>query len=266
LVAPLFWAGARDAPESADSDLGSTKPTEAVASTSWSDFKALLVNPSLWLIGAAYFFLELCRYALMFWLPYYMVRQLHFGLQSAGYLSSLYELIGVGGAVFAGYVSDRLTQSRRAPVAATMLILLAVLMLFQPVFAHGGLIGMGIAISLAGFLSYGPDTLLSGAAAQDVGEARAAATASGLIDGIGHLGSLASPYLVVLASERYGWNCVFLIFAGTALLAGIVLLPLWNVRPADASLRSSSGPRLQHEDLTGKTQESIPSITVKQPG
>jgi len=147
----------------------------------------------------------------------------------------LYELVGIGGALLAGYVSDRFNQSRRAPVSAVMLGGLALVMLFQPLIAHSGLAGMGVAISLAGFLSYGPDTLLSGAAAQDVGETRAAATASGLIDGIGHLGAIVSPYLVVLVSERYGWDRLFLIFAATAFLAGVVLIPLWHLKTSPQS-------------------------------
>jgi sugar phosphate permease len=114
-----------------------------------------------------------------------------------------------------------------------MLGLLAVVMLLQPMLAHWGMAGMAVVISLAGFLSYGPDTLLSGAAAQDVGETRAAATASGLIDGIGHLGALASPYLVVMLSERYGWDRLFFVFAATALLAAGVLLPFWNLTASE---------------------------------
>jgi OPA family sugar phosphate sensor protein UhpC-like MFS transporter len=234
LIVPLFFLALSDEPPRSESSRPSmpspadSRHTDDKATT-WSDLCLLLKKPSLWTLGISYFFLELCRYALMFWLPYYMVRQLRYQVQAAGYLSSLYELIGVGGALFAGYISDRFNQSRRAPVSAVMLGLLALVMLLQPVFARGGMAGMAVVISLAGFLSYGPDTLLSGAAAQDVGEARAAATASGLIDGIGHLGALASPYLVVLVSARYGWDRLFLIFAVTALLAASVLLPLWDV-------------------------------------
>jgi sugar phosphate permease len=237
VIIPVFFLAVSDTPHPADGSAsrpGSRAMPEG--HTSWTDLRLLLLKPSLWTIGVSYFFLELCRYALIFWLPYYMVRQLHYGVQTAGYLSSLYELIGVGGALLAGYVSDRFNQSRRAPVSAVMLGLLALVMFFQPAFAHARLAGMAIAISLAGFLSYGPDTLLSGAAAQDVGETRAAATASGLIDGIGHLGALVSPYLVVLVSERYGWDRLFLIFAGTALLAGVVLLPLWNLTAAEPDI------------------------------
>lgn len=252
LVVPAFWAMVADTPDKQKvTAAGSNSANHS--DSNWGNVKSLLLKPSLWTIGGSYFFLELCRYALMFWLPYYMVKELRYDLQSAGYLSCLYELVGVGGALFAGYVSDRFTQSRRAPVAAIMLIMLAVVMLFQPAFAHAGFVGMGVVISLAGFLSYGPDTLLSGAAAQDVGEAEAAASASGLIDGIGHLGALASPYLVVLASGHYGWNQLFFIFAATALSAGLLLLPLWNMSPVHSRPESFSAAA----DLPGKCVSEI---------
>jgi sugar phosphate permease len=247
LAIPLFFLKVSDTPP-----VISTLPDRheglhpfAPKHTSWTDLGMLLRKPSLWTIGISYFFLELCRYALMFWLPYYMVQQLRYGVQAAGYLSSLYELVGIVGALLAGYISDRFNQSRRAPVSAVMLFGLGLVMLFQPLLAHSGLIGIGFAISLAGLLSYGPDTLLSGAAAQDVGETRAAATASGLIDGIGHLGALFSPYIVVFVSERYGWDRLFLVFAGTAFLAGLVLLPIWNMKASSEVISRFTEPVMQ---------------------
>jgi sugar phosphate permease len=89
-----------------------------------------------------------------------------------------------------------------------------------------------LAISLAGIFSFGPDTLLSGAGAQDIGEPRAAATASGLVDGIGHMGAIFSPYVVVYVSEHYGWNRLFFLLAGAAILAAGALIPMWNLKPA----------------------------------
>jgi sugar phosphate permease len=88
-------------------------------------------------------------------------------------------------------------------------------------------------VSLAGVFSYGPDTLLSGACAQDIGETKAAATATGLVEGIGHIGALLSPYIVIFVSARYGWDSLFLVFAVAAFLAGIVLMPLWNLKPQE---------------------------------
>ena len=76
--------------------------------------------------------------------------------------------------------------------------------------------------------------------------AKAAATASGLIDGIGHLGSLISPYLVIFVSEHYGWDRLFLIFAAAGFAAAGMLIPLWNLKPSDHS--ETIGPPLQPMD------------------
>ena len=234
VIAGVFLICAKETPEQADLPSGlQAEPAEAhKVRSSWSVLTTLLRKPSLWVISVSYFFLTLCRYALMFWLPLYMVNGLKYSLQASGYVSSLYELIGIFGAVLAGYISDRLIQSRRAPVSAVMLGGFGIILLLEPSMTHYGLWGTALAISLAGMFSYGPDTLLSGAGAQDIGSAQGAATASGLVDGIGHLGAIFSPYVVVYVSEHYGWNNLFFLLAGAAFIAGGALLPIWNLKPS----------------------------------
>jgi sugar phosphate permease len=237
-IALLFFLLVSNVP--ADDSASRTLVAAADSGASgWSkpaDLIRLVFSKSIWSIGSSYFFLEACRYALLFWLPFYMVNELHFTLKHSGYISSLYELMGVTGAVTAGYVSDRLMGSRRAPVSIMMLCGFALVMLLQMHFSRPGLAGMAIVVSLAGIFTYGPDTLLSGAAAQDVGQTKATATASGLIDGIGHLGSLLSPYLVVFISAHYGWDKLFLVFAVAGMMAALMLLPVWNLRPVETHL------------------------------
>lgn len=235
LVTICFFLFAEDSPEEQEKCKEGCAEPAAVRGQrpEWSELVALLRSRPIWTIGGAYFFLELFRYALMFWLPFYMVHRLRYSLQASGYVSSFYELAGIGGALLAGYVSDRFMESRRAPISAVMLCGLGIVTLAQLALAEHGLLGAAIAVSLAGILSYGPDTLLSGAAAQDIGEAKATATASGLIDGIGHLGSLFSPYLVVYVSGRYGWDRLFLVLAAAAFVAAAVLIPIWNLQPAE---------------------------------
>lgn len=233
-IACLFLAAAKETPQR--EDLPSLMPSASMplhtVRSNWPVLAALLRKPSLWMLSISYFFLELCRYALMFWLPLYMVNRLKYSLQASGYLSSLYELVGIIGAVLAGYVSDRFHQSRRAPVSAMLLCGLAAVLLLEPALTRFGLLGTATAISLAGIFSFGPDTLLSGAGAQDIGEPKAAATAAGLVDGIGHLGAIFSPYVVVFLSGRYGWNSLFFALAGAAFLAAVALLPIWNLTPS----------------------------------
>jgi sugar phosphate permease len=233
-ITGVFLIGAKESPELTDLPPGmKCDPTVLhTLRSNWNVLGALLRKPTLWMLSVSYFFLELCRYALMFWLPLYMVNRLRYSLQASGYLSSLYELIGIIGAVLAGYVSDRFNQSRRAPVSAIMLCGFGIVLLMEPALAQFGLIGTALAISCAGIFSFGPDTLLSGAGAQDIGEPKAAGTASALVDGIGHLGAIFSPYVVVFVSERYGWDSLFFCLAGSAFLAGAVLIPIWNLKPS----------------------------------
>ena len=236
IITIAFFAFVRDAPDETEPDLDQGSIASAQTERmSWNDLASLLRSRSIWTIGTAYFFLELCRYALMFWLPFYMVNRLKFPLETSGYVSSLYELAGVAGAVLAGYISDRFMQSRRAPISAIMLCGFGLAVLGEQFLARYGLLGIGFAISLAGMFSYGPDTLLSGAAAQDIGKEKATATASGLIDGIGHLGSLFSPFLVVYISGHYGWDRLFQFLAVASFAAAAALIPIWNLKPSDRS-------------------------------
>ena len=244
-ITAVFLVGAKEAPEPADLPAGAQSNPVLLNSvrSNWSALAGLLRKPSLWMLSTSYFFLEMCRYALMFWLPLYMVNRLKYSLQASGYLSSLYELIGIAGAVLAGYASDRFIQSRRAPVSAIMLCGFSIVLLLEPALTRFGLIGTAVAISLAGIFSFGPDTLLSGAGAQDIGEPSAAATASALVDGIGHLGAIFSPYVVVYTSQRYGWDRLFYVLAGAAFLAAAALIPIWNLKPSihnDAALEESA--------------------------
>jgi sugar phosphate permease len=193
--------------------------------------RALFLDRTLWIISAMYFFLKIIRYAFIFWLPVYMTESLHYSVAEAGYTSSVYELVGFSGAIIAGYVSDKLLQSRRFPVGAVMLWGLALASLIHPMLAARGHWGNALGISLIGIMTFGPDTLMSGAAAQDVGSQRGAATAAGFINGVGSIGQIFSPFLVALVTEKYGWNALFYLIVAFASIGGCLLATRWNYAP-----------------------------------
>jgi len=200
------------------------------ARASRSAVREVLAEPTLWLIGSMYFFLILTRYAFLFWLPLYMTQHLKYSAQDAGYTSSLYELVGFLGAIIAGYASEKLFDSRRFPVGALMLLGLALASLILPRLSAMGRLWNAIGISLVGIMTYGPDTLMSGAAAQDVGSKEGAATASGFIDGIGHLGMILSPFVVAFVTARYSWDVLFYLFVVLSVIAGALLATRWNYK------------------------------------
>src|SRR6478735_9113347 len=147
-----------------------------------------LHNPVLWSFGASYFFIKYVRYALLFWLPYYLHGTLGYAVDRAAYVSNAFEAGGIVGVIAIGMLSDRVRRLSRAALAMLSLLGLGLaLLLCAALPQHDLWLTVG-ALALVGALLFGPDALLSGAAAQDVGGAAAAATATGLVNGVGSIG------------------------------------------------------------------------------
>jgi sugar phosphate permease len=193
-------------------------------------YRIVMRNPVAWATAIAAFLVKVTRYSFLFWLPLYLTERLGYAPQQAGYLSSIYELAGIGGALLAGYASDKLTGARRFPVVCVMMLGLAAACLFQPALAGLGWAGALIGVALIGVMTYGPDTMLQGAASQDVGGRDDAASAAGMVNGIASMGQLVSPYLVAQVATRWGWDVLFGAFVVISLAGAAVAARYWNFR------------------------------------
>jgi sugar phosphate permease len=185
----------------------------------------VLRTPLVWALGAAYFFMKLIRYILFFWLPYYMEDALHYSKRLASLVPLAFEVGGVIGAVSIGYVSDRWFAGRRLGLGITFLVLLAFAM---PLFGFAAPLGIAqnlLSLALVGFCLFGPDTLLSATAAQDLGGRAAAATAGGIINGTGSIGPIIGGLFAAKLSLVLGWSGLFSVLGGGALVAALVILP-----------------------------------------
>ena len=218
-------AGLPDMPED---DARETAPSLVSSAEKRTVLREILSDSALWVTGAMYFFTKMTRYAFLFWLPLYMTESLGYTDSAAGYTSSVYELVGFFGVLIAGYASDKLFQARRFPVGALMLYGLAVALLFHPFFSGLGVMANAISIGVIGIMTFGPDALMSGAAAMDIGSERGAATAAGLINGMGSCGQLISPLLVAYVADNFGWNSMFYLFVVFAIISGTLLTTKWN--------------------------------------
>ena len=189
----------------------------------------LLRTPVLYCYGVCYFCIKLIRYSLLFWLPFFLHKAAGFDQITSGYLSTAFEVGGVFGSVGIGYLSDRSARSR-ASVAALSLIGLA-----GALFAYASLSSPNIlwhvaGLALVGALLFGPDALVSGAAAQDAGGPAAAGAAVGLVNGIGSAGALLQSALTVGVERAYGWHGLLHVFVGLSILASICLVPALRAR------------------------------------
>ncbi len=108
---------------------------------------------------------------------------------------------------------------------------LAITCLFQPQLAAWSHLGNAIGISLIGFFTYGPDALMSSAAAIDTGSPKAAGFAAGIINGVGSLGQMISGFIVAYIARALGWDSLFYFFVLIAAVAGCLLAIRWNWVP-----------------------------------
>jgi sugar phosphate permease len=190
--------------------------------------RATLASPTLWYFGASYFAIKLIRYSLLFWLPYYLSDDLGYSPSAAGYLSTAFEVGGILGVVGTGLFTHRSRNVSRPALSAGMLTALAAMIFLYTKVAPLGVGANAVGLALIGFCLFGPDSLLSGAVAQDAGGPHAAATATGLVNGVGSLGAILQGALNAWVSRAYGWHAVFFSFVTFSILAAVALVPTFK--------------------------------------
>jgi sugar phosphate permease len=199
--------------------------------------RAALRNPVVWLLGASYFGMKLIRYCIDFWQPYYLEKGLGYAGDTAAYASTAFQFGGIFGAIVVGYISDKWFPGRRGAIAAVCTVALALSLALYAVVAPFGLVPNVLAMALVGFCLFGPDSLISGVAAQDLGGPLAAATVAGFINGCGSVGAIAQGALVAGVSNRFGWQAVFQALMLLAAISSVALAAVWRLqrRPVPAA-------------------------------
>lgn len=119
---------------------------------------------------------------------------------------------GIFGGLLCGWMSDKLFQSRRPPVAFFFyLTQVAMLGLLGFSFGRGTVGGQIWAIALLGLTAmfiFGVHGMLSGTASMDFGGRKAAATVAGALDGIQYIGSGLTGFGLGWVLKNYGWDGV----------------------------------------------------------
>jgi OPA family sugar phosphate sensor protein UhpC-like MFS transporter len=209
---------------------------------SWKIVAEVARNKMVWLLAAVYFVIKPTRYLMLYWSPVYVNELLGTGTATSGFLGSLFDLAGPIGSLAGGFLSDRVFKSKRMPACVIALFLLAALMAgfrFLPVTRFA----VGTGMFLIGFLIFIPDTLISGAAAMDFGTKKGAATAGGVINGLGSVGQIIGVTLPGWADKLLGqgqdiWNPIFLWLGVALALGGLLMAPQWNRLPPTATAKS----------------------------
>ena len=244
LVAVLFFFLQRNKPEdvglpAVEPEPQSMAPADNLCSV-WAPLREILRNRTVLTLGLAYFLLKPARYAILLWGPVIVFEQMpSVGKVGAAIIPTAFELAGLLGPIMIGLASDKLFGARRMPACVISLVLLTVtLAAFMAAMNTGSVLLVVALLFVMGLTLYGPDSMISGAAAIDFGTAKAGATAAGFVNGCGSVGAV----LGGLLPGYFDGVTVFIVFAGCALFSALVLLPHWNSRPASSAQGTDVAP------------------------
>lgn len=158
---------------------------------------------------------------------------------------------GILGGLLCGWMSDKLFQSRRPPVAF-IFYLIQVLMLILLGFSFGrdtfgGQVWAIVLLGLTAMFIFGVHGMLSGTASMDFGGRKAAATVTGALDGIQYVGSGLTGFGLGWVFKTYGWDGVAThghvpthawVWVGCiipfSLIGAYIMTRIWNAKAGSA--------------------------------
>jgi OPA family glycerol-3-phosphate transporter-like MFS transporter len=231
----LTWLFVRDTPEetghpafdTADASSGDTGPV---------NFQYLLrkvfTNPVTVTIAVSEFCTGFVRHGFEQWFPRYMQEAQHLALDSPVFQKGALAVVvaGILGAFAAGTVSDWVFRSRRPPVAFLGYVLQTLCLLI--IWRSPGLDWVIGAFVVNSFAISMVHSMLSGTASMDFGGKRAAATATGMFDGMQYIGGAAVGMGMGWMLETFGWGSWGPSMIGFSVVGAILMIRLWNVTPA----------------------------------
>jgi len=125
---------------------------------------------------------------------------------------------GILGGLLCGWMSDKLFQSRRPPVAfffyLVQVVMLGLLGLTLGQGSTAGQVWAVILLGLTAMFIFGVHGMLSGTASMDFGGRKAAASVAGALDGIQYIGSGLTGFGLGWILKTYGWDGTPLVLAG----------------------------------------------------
>ncbi len=194
--------------------------------------KTILLNPRIWLVGFGLFFLNIVRYGFLSWAPTYMFEVQGATISAAAYKAIAIPIAGSLGAIFAGHLSDKMFESRRAPIVVLMLLVLSLFSWLYPTIPAGNWIMSLGTLIIIGFMTYGPHVMMVTAMPMDYGTRKAAASATGFIDGMGYIGASVTGIGTGWLIDNFGWGAAFNFWVVSGIICAILMTILWNYKPS----------------------------------
>jgi OPA family glycerol-3-phosphate transporter-like MFS transporter len=229
IVAVFMWLIVAETPEQAGYDYVGSRDAEGDSGTQANVgdiLKAILPNPAIWVTAGAYACTGAVRQSVDYWFPKYMqvVHNLNLNSEKFYLLVFLIPLVASCGSLMSGVISDRLFQSRRAPVAAALYLIETAIILAAAQF-HSANTAI-LFFVLISFTANSTHSLLGTAAAMDIGGRKMTGFASGMIDSFQYFGGSLAGYALGATIDHFGWGSYFYFMAPFGVIGGVLMITL----------------------------------------
>ena len=192
--------------------------------------KKVFLNPIIWALAVTDLFVYVVRFAVLDWGPTFLGKMsVQLSPTLAGWTIGIFEVAGCAGMLCAGWISDRFFGGKAHRVCAVEMGLVALcLVVLYLLPASASPVLVLFLLALAGFFLYGPQALL-GVTASKHATKKAASSAVGLIGLMSYVSVLITGAGLGWFSDRFGWDHLFILMAGFAVVGGIIVAVLWNI-------------------------------------
>jgi sugar phosphate permease len=178
---------------------------------------------NLLLVAGFYFFAKVIRYGLWSWAPYFLKNSYHLTSSEAAWVSTSFDAVGILGVTVTGWLSDRYFASRRGGISLIMILGMVVATALLMVYANASVTVFIVLLIAIGFTLFGPDALLTGAGAMDIGNRRLATFAAATISGVGSMGAVVQELVIsrMYDPTHHGLAPIFGLLFGSAAAAAL---------------------------------------------
>jgi OPA family glycerol-3-phosphate transporter-like MFS transporter len=232
LITLNFYVWVKETPEAAGfaspaDDANTGGPDLSMRELFWVVFS----NPVVWITALAYACTGVVRQGVDQWFPKYVEQAYQINLKSPQFAMLVFgiPLVATLGSLASGYVSDVFFKGRRAPVAAVLYLAETCVILSAAWFVTANTVTLFLI--LIAFTANATHSILGTAAAMDIGGARIAGFASGVIDSFQYYGGFLAGALLGYTIDRFGWGSYFYFMAPFGLIGALLMFSLRWIRP-----------------------------------
>lgn len=206
-------------------------------------FKKIVTHPVLMVVCGIEFCSGILRNGIMHWYPLFAAEV---GFKKTFFIPQNWGLVlfvcGIAGSVLTGWASDRLFQSRRAPMAAILYGVMAAAAVMMAFTLDANLWFMGVGVIAMSTAVIGVHGILSGTSTTDFGGAKNSGAAVGIVDGMVYLGTGLQSVIIgavtptgELAKDPNNWFWWPVLLVPFSLVGLALSAKIWNAVPKKAA-------------------------------